>query len=407
METLGVKVEPGVEHIQNGSELLAIILSYRYREEGIRFFTPDEFSQQLAFMRHPAGKLIAPHVHNPVKREVQFTQETLFIRKGKLRVDFFDADAAVSRKPNSWRRRCDFADPGRSWLRSAGRTGDDRGQARALRRRGGQDVLRRPAAIDIENGARKLTDSVFREYGRYYDLLYRDKDYLGETAYVHDLLVRFGVPTGAVLELGSGTGRHGRLLAKAGYTVFGLERSETMIALACAGEETPGFTCQRGDIRSARLERKFDAVISLFHVISYQVSDEDLLETFRTARAHVSAGAPFIFDFWYGPAVIAQKPSVREKIFEDEHLTVRRRSEPSWDMSQNRVDVHFRVAITDKTEGRSYDLNEIHPMRYFFLPEIEIIGQETGFAFVAAEEFVTGAPPSTETWGVCAVLRAV
>jgi len=91
LETLGAKVEPGVEHIQSGSELIAIILSCRYREEGIRFFTPDEFSQQLAFMQHPAGKLIAPHVHNAVSREVQFTQEALFIRKGKLRVDFYDA----------------------------------------------------------------------------------------------------------------------------------------------------------------------------------------------------------------------------------------------------------------------------------------------------------------------------
>ncbi len=252
-----------------------------------------------------------------------------------------------------------------------------------------------------------MSDSVFREYGRYYDLLYRDKDYAGETAYVHDLLFRFGVPTGAILELGSGTGRHGRLLANAGYTVIGVERSETMIELASADAETRGFTCQRGDIRCARLERRFDAVISLFHVISYQVSNEDLHEAFRTARAHLSAGAPFLFDFWYGPAVIAQKPSVREKIFEDEHLTIRRRSEPRWDPSQNRVDVHFRVAITDKTEGRSYDFDEIHAMRYLFLPEVELIGQATGFAFAAAEEFVTGAAPSTETWGVCAVLRAV
>lgn len=252
-----------------------------------------------------------------------------------------------------------------------------------------------------------MPENVFREYGRYYDLLYRDKDYSGETDYIHNVLVRFGVPAGAVLELGSGTGRHGRLLANAGYNVLGLERSETMIALAGEGIKTQGFACQLGDIRSARLELRFDAVISLFHVVSYQVSNEDLLATFRTARAHVSAGAPFVFDFWYGPAVFAQKPSVREKTFEDEHLTVLRRSEPCWDMSQNRIDVHFRVTISEKNAGRSYNFDEIHPMRYLFLPELELIGQATGFAFAAAEEFVTGASPSAETWGVCAVLRAV
>lgn len=69
LDAFGVKAEPGVEHIQSGSELWAIILSCRYREEGIGFFTPHEFSPQLAFMRHPAGKLIAPQFHNPVLRD--------------------------------------------------------------------------------------------------------------------------------------------------------------------------------------------------------------------------------------------------------------------------------------------------------------------------------------------------
>jgi hypothetical protein len=90
LETSGAKIETGLERIQSGNELFAIILGARYREEGIHFFTPDKFSQQLAFMRHPAGKLIAPHINNALSREVQFTQEVLFIRKGKLRVDFFD-----------------------------------------------------------------------------------------------------------------------------------------------------------------------------------------------------------------------------------------------------------------------------------------------------------------------------
>ena len=69
-----------------------MIIRSEFREQGIHFFTPNELSHQLAFMRHPSGKLIEPHVHNPVPREVQFTQEVLLIRKGKIRVDFYDTD---------------------------------------------------------------------------------------------------------------------------------------------------------------------------------------------------------------------------------------------------------------------------------------------------------------------------
>jgi mannose-6-phosphate isomerase-like protein (cupin superfamily) len=81
-----------IERITNGDALLAIIVSHRFREPGIHFFTTTDLSQQLAFMRHPAGKVIAPHFHNPVPREVQFTQEVLFIKRGRLRVDFYDED---------------------------------------------------------------------------------------------------------------------------------------------------------------------------------------------------------------------------------------------------------------------------------------------------------------------------
>jgi hypothetical protein len=79
-----------VEHIKDGETLLAIIISASFDEPGIHFFTPNELSQQLAFMRHPAGKVIEPHVHNPVPREVQYTQEVLLIKRGKVRVDFYD-----------------------------------------------------------------------------------------------------------------------------------------------------------------------------------------------------------------------------------------------------------------------------------------------------------------------------
>ena len=81
-----------VEKITHNSEILAIIVRKEFNNEGINFFTPNDYSQQLAFMNHPAGKEIQPHIHKKVHREVHYTQETLFIRKGKLRVDFYSDD---------------------------------------------------------------------------------------------------------------------------------------------------------------------------------------------------------------------------------------------------------------------------------------------------------------------------
>ena len=69
---------------------LALILRGDYRSEGIEFFTPDDFSQQLGYMNRPKGYVIPPHVHNAVQREVHFTKEVLFIKSGKVRVDFYD-----------------------------------------------------------------------------------------------------------------------------------------------------------------------------------------------------------------------------------------------------------------------------------------------------------------------------
>ncbi|NQU35367.1 MAG: hypothetical protein HQ521_19245 [Bacteroidetes bacterium] len=79
-----------VEKIIYSNKLLSIIIESSFKEKGITFFTPDDFSQQLAYMNHPTGKVIQPHIHNPIPREVQYTQEVLFIKKGKLRVDFYN-----------------------------------------------------------------------------------------------------------------------------------------------------------------------------------------------------------------------------------------------------------------------------------------------------------------------------
>lgn len=81
-----------VEEIKHNGELLAIIVRDDFSTPGITFFTANELSQQLAYMQHPEGKIIEPHIHKPVRREVLYTQEVLFIKEGKLKVDFYDDD---------------------------------------------------------------------------------------------------------------------------------------------------------------------------------------------------------------------------------------------------------------------------------------------------------------------------
>jgi mannose-6-phosphate isomerase-like protein (cupin superfamily) len=81
-----------IERIVSNDQELALIIKRAYFNEGIKFFTPDTYSQQIGYMNRPTGYVIPPHVHNPVSREVLFTKEVLFIRSGRVRVDFYDEE---------------------------------------------------------------------------------------------------------------------------------------------------------------------------------------------------------------------------------------------------------------------------------------------------------------------------
>ena len=87
-----------------------------FDEPGIHFFTSNDLSQQLASMSYAPGKVIPAHTHNLVPREVSYTQEALFIRKGKVRVDFYTQQRKVPNEPRAWRGRCHPADRRRTWL---------------------------------------------------------------------------------------------------------------------------------------------------------------------------------------------------------------------------------------------------------------------------------------------------
>jgi SAM-dependent methyltransferase len=253
--------------------------------------------------------------------------------------------------------------------------------------------------------------SNFRKYSAFYDLLYRDKDYAAEAEYVARA-IRSMLPTArSILELGSGTGRHGRLLAAMGFDVHGIERSPEMVSLAQTANRPPpaectgSFTCDVGDICTANLGRTFDAVIALFHVISYQTTNQALQEAFQVAAAHLAPGGLFLFDVWHGPAVLAERPSERVKEVADEHHRVKRTAHPELDTNRGTVKIVYQMECEDRRSGETVQFSEEHLMRYLFPTEVDFLAQSCGLRRVTTEEFLTGLPPTPSTWGVAYVLQ--
>lgn len=248
--------------------------------------------------------------------------------------------------------------------------------------------------------------SVFGDYAKYYDLLYRDKDYEGEAKFVHTLLERHASGSRSVIELGSGTGRHAALLAEHGYEIFGVERSTEMLdqaqALCSSLPKEIGGRLQfiQGDIRDLRLSQQFDAAISLFHVISYQTAEEDLRAAFKTASEHLKPGGVFIFDCWYGPTVLSDPPRIVVRHLEDDDIFVTRVAEPEMHPEKNIVIVNYTMFVEEKSSGSIQKITECHPMRYLFTPEVKRLAHDAGMEVLASEEWMTNRKPGLDTFSV-------
>jgi SAM-dependent methyltransferase len=256
--------------------------------------------------------------------------------------------------------------------------------------------------------------SVFEAYSQYYDLLYRDKNYAAEASYVHELIERERPGSQTLLDLGCGTGRHDFLLSEHGYRVTGVDMSADMLKVADAerskrlasGSELLPPLFAQGDVRSVRLGQRFDVVVSLFHVMSYQTSNEDLLAAFTTLREHAVPGGLVLFDAWYGPTVLTDRPAVRVKRLSGDGFDVTRMAEPVFHPNENVVDVNYQIMIVDRETRHTEQLRETHRMRYLFLPEVQQMLERVGLRLERACEFMTDGELGFGTWNALFIARA-
>jgi SAM-dependent methyltransferase len=253
-----------------------------------------------------------------------------------------------------------------------------------------------------------LTAPVFgAEYAAAYDQLYQDKDYAAECDLIERLFKTYaGRPVRSVLDLGCGTGNHAVPLAARGFAVVGVDRAPDMLRIA-RSRTGKSADFELGDVMSVRLNRTFDAVLMMFAVLGYQLADADVEAGLRTARAHLEPGGIFVCDVWYGPAVLAQRPSERVKVIDTARGQLIRVA--SGDLDVRRDVCHVRYRVWTIADGRILaEAREQHAMRYFFEPELEAMLARSGLELVYLGAFPEiDTAPSEQTWNVALIARAI
>lgn len=247
-------------------------------------------------------------------------------------------------------------------------------------------------------------------YASAYDALYQDKDYDSECDQIERAFHAYGHSITSVLDLGCGTGSHAIPLAQRGYNVVGVDRSAEMLARARekANSLALGDTLSlhRCDIHQLDLQLQFDAVMMMFAVLGYQLQNTDVISALSTARRHLRREGLFVFDVWYGPAVLHQRPSPRIKIIPTDGGQILRVVSGALDIRQHLCAVDYRMWQLED-DRLVANTEEKHSMRYFFPLELELLLQSSGFRLLRLGAFPDfDEEPTEAAWNVLGIAGA-
>jgi SAM-dependent methyltransferase len=253
-----------------------------------------------------------------------------------------------------------------------------------------------------------MSDIFGSSYSDSYDLLYEEKDYESECDVLERIFREYAKkPISSILDLGCGTGNYAFPLAQRRYEVCGVDISESMLEIARNKKQNTPASIQffHSDIASIQLDRQFDAAIMMFAVLGYQHTNEQIAKTLKNISTHLKAGGLLVFDVWYGPAVLLNKPQEKCRVIHSGKDTVIRVTHPELDTFHQICEVRFNLYRIHEGEP-VVETDEVHRMRYFFAQELSMALEFAGFEVVRVGQFPAfERDPTDSSWDMVIVAR--
>lgn len=250
----------------------------------------------------------------------------------------------------------------------------------------------------------------FLDYSKYYDSLYKEKDYEGESDFVLGLIKKYSDKSPkSLLSLGCGTCSYELLLAKKGLYITGIDISSEMLKVASQKIKSSHLESKikvyQKDVQKFNFDREFDSAFAMFNIAGYQTKNKEFESMLKNVNMSLKSGGIFTFDCWYMPAVLKDKPTDRVREIKIDNKKIMRLTKSRLNIADNVIEITFKILELENKTLLS-ETEETHYMRYWSLPELTYFLNNAGFEVVKVCNFMDeNSEISEDNWNIFVVAR--
>ena len=247
-----------------------------------------------------------------------------------------------------------------------------------------------------------------KDYSYFYDLLYKNKNYNKEFTFIKKIIKKYLKNPRTFMDLGCGTGEYSKLMTKLGMEVLGVDASKYMLSIAKKkfnkDKKLKFILC---NINKLRVNKKFDIISALFHILSYQITKKNIQSFFANSQKYLKKDGILIFDFWFKKGVLNLKQPLKYRNVTNKKFTVCRITRSKWFKKLDQIHDTHEMIVTNKKSKKKKFFKETHKMKFFTLEVIKKYLKKNRLKYLLSLDLTTNKKVTNNSWGALVVAKKI